>query len=67
MKDKDKEYINIIKTNVDGKDAIKLSFYGDCNSLSEMLLSAMRSHPFIAMSMLTAVENFNDDDKAILN
>ena len=61
------EYLNIIKTKVDDKNAIKISFYGDCMSLSEMLLSAMKSNPFIAMSMINAVESFSDDEKAVLN
>lgn len=68
MQEKD-EYITIVKTQVDGKDAIKLSFYGDCDTLSSMLLSAMKNHPFIAMSMMYAVDNYSaaEDDKAHLN
>jgi len=63
------EYITIIKTKVDGKDAIKLNFYGDSDTLSSMLLSAMKNHPFIAMSMMYAVDNYTspEDDKAHLN
>jgi hypothetical protein len=63
------EFISIIKTQVDGKDAIKLSFYGDSDTLSSMLLSAMKNHPFIAMSMIYAVDNYSypEDDKSMLN
>lgn len=64
---KKEEYISITKTKINDNDAIKLSFYGDCMSLSEMLLSAMKSNPFFAMSMMNAVDSFNDDEKAILN
>ena len=73
MDKQEQEYISIIKTKVDGKDAINLSFYGDTATLSNMLLSAMKNHPFIALSMIHAVQSyanpFNDiqEDKSLLN
>jgi hypothetical protein len=64
----EQEHIFIEKTIVDEKDAIKLSFYGDVSTLTNMIFSAMKNNTAFAMSVIYAIDKFETgNEKSILN